>query len=164
MRDREQPSFFTLDLAPFFEGERGAGEIGVARFEWKTDVGQFLLDGRNERGLPEVETGWERQQIKTMVRTAADGDEQRVESCAGNVGSRAAILNEVDAVRRMAKRGAAGILTRRLTMSRCCRGGKKEKRIGCGPVPENSGDRSSQHRVRGGWNLGHRMVKVGTEK
>src|SRR5207245_11668391 len=38
-----------------FERERGAGEIGTARFERKAGLRQFLLDGRNERGLPEVE-------------------------------------------------------------------------------------------------------------
>jgi len=143
--------FFTLDLAPFLKENVALGEIGVARFERKTDVGQFF-------------TGWaKRARITGKLKPAgrgtdqddgengADGDEQRkVKVVLEMWEARRPIELKLTLVAADGKTRCCRIITA-ITMFHCCREKKKED---CCAVPETGGRREQSPLGLRGWNLG----------
>jgi hypothetical protein len=150
--------FFTLDLAPFLkenvalvklELRDSSGKLTSDNFYW---MGGTSADYRKLNRLGEA-------QIKTIVRTAADGDEQLVKVVLENVGSTAAIelkltLLEADGKTRVLPAYYSDNYVSLLP-------GEKKEIVVQHQKTAATGAVSIGLR---GWNLGHRMVKVGTEK
>jgi len=150
--------FFTLDLAPFLkenvalvklELRDSSGKLMSDNFYW---MGETSADYRKLNRLGEA-------QIKTMVRTAADGDEQRVKVVLENVGSTAAIELKLTL---LAADGKTRVLPAYYSDNyvSLLPGEKKEIVV---QYQKTAATGAVTIGLRG-WNLGQRMVKVGTEK
>jgi hypothetical protein len=149
---------FTLDLAPFLkenvalvklELRDSSGKLVSDNFYW---IGGTSADYRKLNRLGEA-------QIKTTVRTAADGDEQRVKVVLENTGSTAAIelkltLLEAD--------GKTRVLPAYYTDNyvSLLPGEIKEIVVECPKATVKGGVTIGLR----GWNLGQRVEKVGAEK
>jgi len=150
--------FFRLDLAPFLkenvalvklELRDSAGKVVSDNFYW---MGGASADYRKLNRLGEA-------QIRTMVRTAVGGDEQRIKVVLENAGSTAAIelkltLLETDGKTRVLPAYYSDNYVSLLP------GEKKEIVVEC---PKTAAKEGVSVGLRG-WNLESRVVKAGTEK
>jgi hypothetical protein len=150
--------FFTLDLAPFLKENvvlvklellDSSGKLVSDNFYW---MGGTSTDYRKLNRLEEA-------QIKTTVRTAVDGDEERVKVVLENAGNTAAIelkltLLEADGKTRVLPAYYSDNYVSLLP------GETKEIVVEC-PKAAATGGVSVGFR---GWNLEQRVVKAGMEK
>jgi hypothetical protein len=150
--------FFTLDLAPFLkenvalvklELRDSAGKLVSDNFYW---MGGTSADYRKLNRMGEA-------QIKTTVRTAVEGDEQRIKVVLENTGSTAAIelkltLLEGDGKSRVLPAYYSDNYVSLLP------GEIKEIVVECQSAAVKSGLMIGLR----GWNLEQRVVKTGTEK
>jgi len=150
--------FFRLDLAPFLkenvalvklELRDSSGKLVSDNFYW---MGGTSADYRQLNKLGEA-------QIKATVRTAADGDEERVKVVLENVGSTAAIelkltLLQADGKTRVLPAYYSDNYVSLLP------GEKKEIVVECAKAAVKEGVSVGLR----GWNLESRVVKAGTEK
>jgi hypothetical protein len=150
--------FFTLGLAPYLkenvalvklELRDAAGKLVSDNFYW---MGGTSADYRKLNRMGEA-------QIKTTVRTAAEGDEERVKVVLENTGSTAAIelkltLVEADGKVRVLPAYYSDNYISLLP------GEKKEIVVACPKTKVKAGLSVGLR----GWNLEQRILKVGTEK
>jgi beta-galactosidase/beta-glucuronidase len=150
--------FFTMDLAPYLKEN-----VALVKLELRDLSGKLVSDNfywmagtsADYRKLNRLGDA----QIKTMVRTAIDGDEQRARVVLENVGSTAAIelkltLLEGDGKTRVLPAYYSDNYVSLLP------GEKKEIVV---QYPKTAGAGAVSIGLRG-WNLGQQVLKVGTEK
>jgi hypothetical protein len=150
--------FFTLDLAPFLKDD-----VALVKLELRDAVGKLVSDNFYWMGGTSADyrklNRLGEAQIKTTVRTAVDGDEQRVKVVLENAGSTAAIemkltLLEADGKTRLLPAYYSDNYVSLLP------GEKKEIIVEC---PKTTVKAGLSVGLRG-WNLEQRVLKAGTEK
>jgi hypothetical protein len=150
--------FFVLDLAPFLKEN-----VALVKLELRDSTGKLVSDNFYWMGGTSADyrklNRLKEAQIKTTVRTAAEGDEQRVKVVLENAGSTAAIelkltLLEADGKTRVLPAYYSDNYVSLLP------GEIKEIVVECPKAAVKGGVTIGLR----GWNLEQRVVKVGTEK
>ena len=150
--------FFTLDLAPFLKEN-----VALVKLELRDPAGKLVSDNfywiggtsADYRKLNRLEAA----QIKTVVRTAVEGDAERVRVTLENTGSTAAIelkltLLQADGKTRVLPAYYSDNYVSLLP------GEKKEIVVEC----PKTGVKAGLSVGLRGWNLEQRILNVGTEK